>query len=378
MKRPGITGKLVFSSACILLTLGVAVTWYSLSQIRSMLYQEAVRGIEALTLSWIEANITRIIVAGNAQILDPLLARDGIAYAVLFDVDGKEIASRGTPARLARTRPAYGLVAARGSTIHEMEDSQGTRYFELEAPIVVSGTSETMLGTQSGTRLGTVRVGVMQGELERRVQSLVRRSMWLYIVLVVFALGISVFFAQRMAKPIASMGRVATQIARDDLSGRVEHGVNLRDEVGELVRNFNEMTTRLAANREEMNLLYSGLEEKVKDRTLELEQANHRLQELDELKSKFLSTVSHELRTPLTSIKAFAQILLDSPNPDPATRKRFLEIIDTESDRLSRLISDLLDLAKIESGACELAPHRHRSRSGSRRSRSSNHGGGGK
>lgn len=82
-----------------------------------------------------------------------------------------------------------------------------------------------------------------------------------------------------------------------------------------------------------------------------MEQANQRLRELDASKSQFLSTVSHELRTPLTSIKAYAEILLDSPHPDPEMRRRFLGIIDKESDRLTRLISDLLDLAKIESGA---------------------------
>ena len=99
-----------------------------------------------------------------------------------------------------------------------------------------------------------------------------------------------------------------------------------------------------------MNLLYAGLEEKVRERTLELEQANSQLQQLGEMKSQFLSTVSHELRSPLTSIKAFAQILMDTPTDEP-TRRRFLDIIDKESDRLSRLISDLLDLAKIEKQA---------------------------
>ncbi|MCU1293732.1 MAG: multi-sensor signal transduction histidine kinase [Bryobacterales bacterium] len=116
--------------------------------------------------------------------------------------------------------------------------------------------------------------------------------------------------------------------------------------MGELVRNFNEMAER-------MSKLHSGLEEKVRERTRELEVANAKLRELDKVKSSFLSTVSHEFRTPLTAVKAFAQILLDSPVEDEHTRHRFLNIIDTESDRLARLISDLLDLAKIESGATE-------------------------
>src|SRR5262249_32357246 len=114
--------------------------------------------------------------------------------------------------------------------------------------------------------------------------------------------------------------------------------------------NFNQMARRLQEDQEEMRLLYSGLEEKVRERTLELELANRRLQELDELKSKFLSTVSHELLTPLTSIKGYSELLLDSPYRDQETQRRFLGTINAESDRLKRLISDLLDLTKIESG----------------------------
>jgi len=198
---------------------------------------------------------------------------------------------------------------------------------------------------------GEVRVGVDQQVLERSLSVLALRNVALYAVLVLLALVISSVLSRRAITPISLMGRVANQIAAGNLSGRVREGAGLRDEVGELVRNFNQMAARLEENRNEMNLLYAGLEEKVRERTLELEQANARLQELDALKSHFLSIVSHEFRSPLTSIKAFAQILLDSPQADETTRQRFLGIIDKESDRMSRLISDLLDLAKIESGA---------------------------
>jgi PAS domain S-box-containing protein len=81
----------------------------------------------------------------------------------------------------------------------------------------------------------------------------------------------------------------------------------------------------------------------------ELEKANEQLRELDRLKDNFLSTVSHELRTPLTSIKSFAEILLNYEE-DRATQKEFLGIINDESDRLTRLINDFLDLSKIQAG----------------------------
>jgi signal transduction histidine kinase len=87
--------------------------------------------------------------------------------------------------------------------------------------------------------------------------------------------------------------------------------------------------------------------------TAELREANERLKELDRLKDDFVSTVSHELRTPLTSIRAFTQILLDDPEIELEQRKKFLGIITKESERLTRLINQVLDVSKLESGKAE-------------------------
>jgi signal transduction histidine kinase len=99
-----------------------------------------------------------------------------------------------------------------------------------------------------------------------------------------------------------------------------------------------------------------AMEEKVARRTVELEQANDRLRELDRLKSDFLSTVSHELRTPLTSIRSFSEILLRYGVEDAEKRTKFVGIIHNEAERLTRMINDLLDLSKIEAGRLEPRP----------------------
>jgi Na+/proline symporter/signal transduction histidine kinase len=87
--------------------------------------------------------------------------------------------------------------------------------------------------------------------------------------------------------------------------------------------------------------------------TAELRAANERLLELDRMKDDFVSTVTHELRTPLTSIRALTEILLDDPQIDLEQRKKFLGIITKETERLTRLINQVLDLSKIESGKAE-------------------------
>ena len=87
--------------------------------------------------------------------------------------------------------------------------------------------------------------------------------------------------------------------------------------------------------------------------TTELRAANERLKQLDRLKDEFVSTVTHELRTPLTSIRAFSEILREDPNIDAVQRRKFLEIITKETERLTRLINQVLDLSKIESGTAD-------------------------
>jgi Na+/proline symporter/nitrogen-specific signal transduction histidine kinase len=83
---------------------------------------------------------------------------------------------------------------------------------------------------------------------------------------------------------------------------------------------------------------------------IQLRLANSQLKRMDSLKDAFLSQVSHELRTPMTSIRSFAEILGDMPDPDSAEARRFLEIIREESQRLTRLLDEILDLSFLESG----------------------------
>jgi signal transduction histidine kinase len=88
--------------------------------------------------------------------------------------------------------------------------------------------------------------------------------------------------------------------------------------------------------------------------TDELRQAYDQLQVLDMQKDEFLYTVTHELRTPLTSIRALAEILADNPDLETEERERFQLTISREAERLTRLISLILDLEKFESGQASL------------------------
>ncbi|WP_419785518.1 ATP-binding protein [Pseudodesulfovibrio sp.] len=138
---------------------------------------------------------------------------------------------------------------------------------------------------------------------------------------------------------------------------------------GETVVVLNDVTERKRHDLD-MASMNSDLEDLVRQRTkvlvekaMELRQANRRLMELDKLKSSFLSSVSHELRTPLTSLLGFSKLIkrdfsrifmpLASEQEQRRRGKRIeanLDIIGSEGERLTRLINDVLDLSRIESG----------------------------
>ena len=84
----------------------------------------------------------------------------------------------------------------------------------------------------------------------------------------------------------------------------------------------------------------------------ETQKQREKAEELDRLKSAFLANMSHEIRTPLNAIVGFSTLLVDTD--DPEEKKQFVEIIQKNNELLLQLISDVLDLAKIESGIIEL------------------------
>jgi signal transduction histidine kinase len=132
-------------------------------------------------------------------------------------------------------------------------------------------------------------------------------------VAVLLALGVTQLLARGMTSPLRSMTAAARAMARGDYSRRVQ--TTSRDEVGELARAFNRMAADLeVADRERRDLV---------------------------------ANVSHELRTPISALQAIMENLVDGvAKPDPATLRAAL----AQTERLGRLVRELLDLARIDSG----------------------------
>jgi signal transduction histidine kinase len=172
------------------------------------------------------------------------------------------------------------------------------------------------------------------------------RTSGLLLTGLALALFASFFVARRVIRPLRVLGEGVDRIASGDMGFRVD--LKTGDEIETLAGEFN----RMAGALEEA---YSRLEEKVVERTRELVAANDQLKELDKLKSRFLSNVSHELKTPLTAIVGLAANMLDGITGRLNDKQReYVSDIRASSDRLARLIKDLLDLSIIEAGRVEL------------------------
>lgn len=112
----------------------------------------------------------------------------------------------------------------------------------------------------------------------------------------------------------------------------------------------------LSVNQLTVALEKARLLKEMQKRAEELAAANEELRQLDAMKDWFVSAVSHELRTPLTSIRSFSEILENYESLGADEREEFAAIIRQESERLSEMIDEMLDVAKIADGEADLSP----------------------
>ncbi|MFP3391583.1 sensor histidine kinase [Brevibacillus sp. SIMBA_040] len=148
-----------------------------------------------------------------------------------------------------------------------------------------------------------------------------------YLQLFVLGLGsvLVIIAARYMIRPLQLLTRATQRMAKGDF--RVVLHTNRSDEIGQLTRSFNTMAADLG--------------------------------KLDMIRRRFVSDVSHEIQSPLTSIKGFTQVLMHNPI-DEQSRRRLLSIIEEESNRLSRLCGDLLELSSLEHEHLRLSPQTFR------------------
>jgi len=148
--------------------------------------------------------------------------------------------------------------------------------------------------------------------------------------------------------PVRVLQETAEKVSKGDLNIRSD--ISTGDEFQQLSETFNKMLTNLKAGEDQLRSINKSLDMKLG----QLEESNVALYESNRLKNEFLANVSHELRTPLNSILGFADLLKDAAVTSDQKNARYLQNIISSGKHLLALITDLLDLAKIEAGKMEV------------------------
>ncbi len=240
------------------------------------------------------------------------------------------------PAASRATRTSRGVEPS--SVPPRLRDSVQTGTSLYWTPTTVSyadGTSEP--GLAVGAAVPVPSIGVYElyylfplGSQEETL-ALVGRSVASVAVLVVLLLSAIAFVVVRqVARPVQQAALTAERLAAGALDERMAvPSRDPKDELGRLAQSFNHMA--------------GSLQEQIT-----------RLEELSRLQQRFVSDVSHELRTPLTTVRMAADLLHDeSERMDPETR-RASELMQSELDRFESLLSDLLEISRIDAGAAAL------------------------
>jgi signal transduction histidine kinase len=204
---------------------------------------------------------------------------------------------------------------------------------ELTRQVRVNGTN--YLGIFSVVRTHTDDPGILAvlvptTPIEDATRNLLIALSVLTVLLAVVLMVLAHSSSAAVIEPLREVDAAAKRIQMGDLAARVPP--QYTEEMRTLAETFNTMAEALAGRERE-------------------------LLRLDEMKSSFISNASHELRTPLASIRSFSEVLVED-ELDPETRKEFAGIINSEAERLSRLVNDVLDISRIEANAVEwnLAP----------------------
>lgn len=172
-----------------------------------------------------------------------------------------------------------------------------------------------------GEVLGAVYLHTRIPEISRAINNIFRFFFLSVAAAVVVSIALIYIFSLRLSKPLKEINNAAKRIANGEFDKRLD--IKSGDEIGELAVSFNNMASAL--------------------------------QNLEEMRRGFIANVSHELRTPMTSIHGFIEGILDGTIPEEK-QKEYLAIVRDETKRLNRLTTDLLDLARMESGEIRLKP----------------------
>ncbi len=152
---------------------------------------------------------------------------------------------------------------------------------------------------------------------------------------------IASFVSRKFTEPILQLNDIANKMARLDFSKKYRI-TDTEDEINELGKSINTMSDKL-----------EKVIKQLRENNVELEKDIEEKSKIDDMRKQFISDVSHELKTPIALIQGYAEGLIENVNTDEESRKFYAEVILDESNKMDRLVKQLLELMKLEYGKRE-------------------------
>lgn len=242
-----------------------------------------------------------------------------------------------------------------GISVHDMEgnllDSFGT-LGSADADLVKSISVNFTEGNKV-RRVGTLKLVMTDRILRDEIKDQLIEHILLGIVLLIAAVSASVFAHRRtVTKPLGKLVSAINE-SRGNALEKVDWQSD--DEIGRVIAAYNDMQERLAGYERELRASQELLEQRVEERTEDLERAREAAVQANRVKSKFLSSMSHEFRTPMNAILGFTQVLQMSPDlADNDRLKDRLGKIEESSRNLMALLDEIMEFARLESTADDL------------------------
>ena len=163
------------------------------------------------------------------------------------------------------------------------------------------------------------------------------RFLYTIAIFVIIIGGVVVsYISKRFTKPIKELNNIASKMSNLDFSHKYTEN-NQGDEIDELGKSINSMSTKLETTITQLKMTNRELEKDIEQKS-----------KLEQMRSTFISDVSHELKTPIALIQGYSEGLLENVNTDEESRKFYAEVILDESNKMDKLVKQLLELMKLE------------------------------